>query len=178
MRTKLCRHVFFPSISLYSFYVLILPIEVLVANKMIFNVCSMEYYMQKTFYKTASLISNSSKSVAILAGQTTEVAMLAYEYGKNLVCSPSNVSLSTLCGASSSIFFFFPYFPSEWCCMCTIKYTNSFRPLWEIINLLVLAVFVKAPVKYVALVLIFLFYLVFAQTPERPWGVVLFHLFP
>ncbi|KAI4365215.1 hypothetical protein MLD38_021221 [Melastoma candidum] len=46
--------------------------------------CSMEYYMQKTFYKTASLISNSCKSVAILAGQTTEVAMLAYEYGKNL----------------------------------------------------------------------------------------------
>ncbi|KAG6581448.1 Solanesyl diphosphate synthase 3, chloroplastic/mitochondrial [Cucurbita argyrosperma subsp. argyrosperma] len=45
---------------------------------------SMEYYMQKTYYKTASLISNSCKSVALLAGQTAEVAMLAYEYGKNL----------------------------------------------------------------------------------------------
>ncbi|XP_057472303.1 solanesyl diphosphate synthase 3, chloroplastic/mitochondrial-like isoform X4 [Actinidia eriantha] len=46
--------------------------------------CSMEYYMQKTYYKTASLISNSCKAVALLAGQTTEVSMLAYEYGKNL----------------------------------------------------------------------------------------------
>ena len=48
--------------------------------------CSMEYYMQKTYYKTASLISNSCKAIALLAGQTTEVAMLAFEYGKNLVC--------------------------------------------------------------------------------------------
>ncbi|KAG4933432.1 hypothetical protein AAZX31_17G160400 [Glycine max] len=46
--------------------------------------CSMEYYMQKTYYKTASLISNSCKAIAILAGQTAEVAMLAFEYGKNL----------------------------------------------------------------------------------------------
>ncbi|XP_022146556.1 solanesyl diphosphate synthase 3, chloroplastic/mitochondrial [Momordica charantia] len=45
---------------------------------------SMEYYLQKTYYKTASLISNSCKSIAILAGQTAEVAILAYEYGKNL----------------------------------------------------------------------------------------------
>nr|KAJ0197639.1 hypothetical protein LSAT_V11C700361870 [Lactuca sativa] len=46
---------------------------------------SMDYYLQKTYYKTASLISNSCKSIALLTGQTTEVAMLAYEYGKNLV---------------------------------------------------------------------------------------------
>ncbi|CAK9182169.1 unnamed protein product [Ilex paraguariensis] len=46
--------------------------------------CSMEYYLQKTYYKTASLISNSCKSIALLAGQTAEVSMLAYEYGKNL----------------------------------------------------------------------------------------------
>ncbi|XP_030969282.1 solanesyl diphosphate synthase 3, chloroplastic/mitochondrial isoform X1 [Quercus lobata] len=46
--------------------------------------CSMEYYMQKTYYKTASLISNSCKAIALLGGQTSEVAMLAYEYGKNL----------------------------------------------------------------------------------------------
>ncbi|KAL2474983.1 Solanesyl diphosphate synthase 3 [Abeliophyllum distichum] len=45
---------------------------------------SMEYYMQKTYYKTASLISNSCKAIAILAGQTAEVSILAYEYGKNL----------------------------------------------------------------------------------------------
>nr|WBU15640.1 geranyl diphosphate synthase [Elsholtzia bodinieri] len=46
--------------------------------------CSMEYYMQKTYFKTASLISNSSKAIALLAGQTAEVSTLAYEYGKNL----------------------------------------------------------------------------------------------
>lgn len=46
--------------------------------------CSIEYYMQKTYYKTASLISNSCKAIAVLAGQTSEVATLAYEYGKNL----------------------------------------------------------------------------------------------
>ncbi|KAG1348181.1 solanesyl-diphosphate synthase 1, mitochondrial [Cocos nucifera] len=46
--------------------------------------CSMEYYLQKTYYKTASLISNSCKAIALLAGQTAEVPMLAYEYGRNL----------------------------------------------------------------------------------------------
>ncbi|XP_048438654.1 solanesyl diphosphate synthase 3, chloroplastic/mitochondrial-like [Pyrus x bretschneideri] len=45
---------------------------------------SMEYYMQKTYYKTASLISNSCKSVAVLAGHQSEVVALAYDYGKNL----------------------------------------------------------------------------------------------
>ncbi|KAI3871197.1 hypothetical protein MKW98_015097 [Papaver atlanticum] len=45
---------------------------------------SMDHYMRKTFYKTASLIAYSCKSIAILAGQTTEVAMLAYDYGRNL----------------------------------------------------------------------------------------------
>nr|BAF98298.1 geranyl-diphosphate synthase [Hevea brasiliensis] len=46
--------------------------------------CSMDHYMQKTYYKTASLISDSCKAIALLAGQTTEVAMLAFEYGKSL----------------------------------------------------------------------------------------------
>ncbi|KVG51526.1 hypothetical protein Ccrd_026373, partial [Cynara cardunculus var. scolymus] len=45
---------------------------------------AMDYYLQKTYYKTASLISNSCKSIALLTGQTAEVSMLAYEYGKNL----------------------------------------------------------------------------------------------
>nr|AYA62519.1 geranyl pyrophosphate synthase [Atractylodes lancea] len=45
---------------------------------------SMDYYLQKTYYKTASLISNGCKSIALLTGQTAEVSMLAYEYGKNL----------------------------------------------------------------------------------------------
>ncbi|KAJ0975701.1 hypothetical protein J5N97_017666 [Dioscorea zingiberensis] len=46
--------------------------------------CSMEYYLQKTYYKTASLISNSCKAIALLAGQTAEVSILAYNYGRNL----------------------------------------------------------------------------------------------
>ncbi|XP_038723261.1 solanesyl diphosphate synthase 3, chloroplastic/mitochondrial-like isoform X1 [Tripterygium wilfordii] len=45
---------------------------------------SMDYYMQKTYYKTASLISNSCKAIALLAGHTAEVATTAFEYGKNL----------------------------------------------------------------------------------------------
>lgn len=48
--------------------------------------CSMEYYMQKTYYKTASLISNSCKAIALLAGHSAEVSVLAFDYGKNLVC--------------------------------------------------------------------------------------------
>ncbi|ERM99202.1 solanesyl diphosphate synthase 3, chloroplastic/mitochondrial isoform X1 [Amborella trichopoda] len=46
--------------------------------------CSMDYYLQKTYYKTASLISNSCKAIALLAGQTAEVSVLAYDYGRNL----------------------------------------------------------------------------------------------
>uniref|UniRef100_A0A0D9X6B4 Uncharacterized protein n=1 Tax=Leersia perrieri TaxID=77586 RepID=A0A0D9X6B4_9ORYZ len=39
---------------------------------------------EKTYYKTAALISNSCKAVAVLAGQTVEVATLAYQYGRHL----------------------------------------------------------------------------------------------
>ncbi|XP_062195214.1 solanesyl-diphosphate synthase 1, mitochondrial-like isoform X3 [Phragmites australis] len=46
--------------------------------------CSMDYYLQKTYFKTAALISNSCKAIAVLAGQTTEVQALAYQYGKHL----------------------------------------------------------------------------------------------
>ncbi|KAI3971498.1 hypothetical protein MKX01_034948, partial [Papaver californicum] len=46
--------------------------------------CSMDQYMQKTYYKTASLMANSCKAIALLAGQATDVAMLAYNYGRNL----------------------------------------------------------------------------------------------
>lgn len=42
--------------------------------------------MQKTFYKTASLMANSCKSIAVLAGQPQEVALLAFDYGRHLVC--------------------------------------------------------------------------------------------
>ncbi|WVZ94636.1 hypothetical protein U9M48_040504 [Paspalum notatum var. saurae] len=46
--------------------------------------CSMEYYLQKTYYKTAALISNSCKAIAVLAGQTPEVQAFAYQYGRHL----------------------------------------------------------------------------------------------
>ncbi|KAI3859194.1 hypothetical protein MKX03_034598 [Papaver bracteatum] len=46
--------------------------------------CNMDQYMQKTYYKTASLIANSCKAVALLADHGNEVAMLAYNYGRNL----------------------------------------------------------------------------------------------
>ncbi|RZC66250.1 hypothetical protein C5167_009943 [Papaver somniferum] len=46
--------------------------------------CSMDQYMKKTFYKTASLIANSCKAIALLADQETEVAVSAYNYGRNL----------------------------------------------------------------------------------------------
>ncbi|GFQ07743.1 solanesyl diphosphate synthase 3 chloroplastic/mitochondrial [Phtheirospermum japonicum] len=46
--------------------------------------CSMEYYMRKTYYKTASLISLSCKAIALVAENPQEVSTLAYEYGKNL----------------------------------------------------------------------------------------------
>lgn len=45
---------------------------------------SMDYYLQKTYYKTASLISNSCKCVALIEGQTEEVSKIAYDYGRNL----------------------------------------------------------------------------------------------
>ncbi|KAI3947480.1 hypothetical protein MKW92_017400 [Papaver armeniacum] len=42
---------------------------------------SMEYYMKKTYNKTAALISNSCQAVSIITGQTAEVSRLAYDYG-------------------------------------------------------------------------------------------------
>ncbi|KAI3973455.1 hypothetical protein MKW92_002491 [Papaver armeniacum] len=46
--------------------------------------CCMNQYMKNTFYKTASLIANSCKAMALLADQETEVAVSAYNYGQNL----------------------------------------------------------------------------------------------
>jgi len=46
--------------------------------------CSMDYYLQKTYYKTAALISNCCKAIAVITGQTAEVQALAYQYGRHL----------------------------------------------------------------------------------------------
>ncbi len=48
------------------------------------DLLSMDHYMKKTFYKTASLMANSCKAVAILGGGTRETAATAWEYGRNL----------------------------------------------------------------------------------------------
>ncbi|KAF1942457.1 decaprenyl-diphosphate synthase subunit 1 [Clathrospora elynae] len=45
---------------------------------------TVEYYLQKTYLKSASLISKSCRAAAILGGSTDEVVEAAYLYGKNL----------------------------------------------------------------------------------------------
>lgn len=42
----------------------------------------MEHYLRKTYCKTASLIANSCKSVAVLGGLDGQVATLCWEYGR------------------------------------------------------------------------------------------------
>ncbi len=56
------------------------------------DLLSLDHYARKTFHKTASLMANSSKAVAILGGQPTDVSELAWQYGRHLglafqVCS-------------------------------------------------------------------------------------------
>jgi len=48
------------------------------------DLASHEHYQKKTFYKTASLLANSAKSVAVLDGQSEEVCELAYAYGRHV----------------------------------------------------------------------------------------------
>lgn len=45
---------------------------------------SMDHYMRKTYFKTASLMANSCKSVAVLSACTSEEATAAWEYGRHL----------------------------------------------------------------------------------------------
>lgn len=45
---------------------------------------SMDHYLRKTFFKTASLMANSCKSVAVLAGCSPAEATAAWEYGRHL----------------------------------------------------------------------------------------------
>lgn len=48
------------------------------------HLVSLDHYVRKTFFKTASLMANSCKAVAILGGQPREVSGLAWEYGRHL----------------------------------------------------------------------------------------------
>jgi hexaprenyl-diphosphate synthase len=45
---------------------------------------SLDYYLEKTYLKTASLISKSCRASALLGGATEEVANAAYTYGKHM----------------------------------------------------------------------------------------------
>lgn len=45
---------------------------------------SLEYYLEKTYLKSASLISKSCRAAAILGGATEEVANAAFVYGKHM----------------------------------------------------------------------------------------------
>jgi all-trans-nonaprenyl-diphosphate synthase len=45
---------------------------------------SMDTYLQKTYYKTATLFANSSKAAGILSEVSQETAENLYEYGRNL----------------------------------------------------------------------------------------------
>merc|ERR1712146_237283 len=48
------------------------------------SMVSMDHYMQKTFYKTASLVANSLKATALLGECNAEVVDVAYEYGRHV----------------------------------------------------------------------------------------------
>ncbi|KAK9313759.1 isoprenoid synthase domain-containing protein [Lipomyces starkeyi] len=43
-----------------------------------------DYYLEKTYLKTASLISKSCRSAAVLAGAREDIVDAAYQYGRNL----------------------------------------------------------------------------------------------
>ena len=45
---------------------------------------SVDHYINKTFYKTASLMANSCKAVAVLGEHSPTVCQAAWEYGRHL----------------------------------------------------------------------------------------------
>jgi all-trans-nonaprenyl-diphosphate synthase len=45
---------------------------------------SLEDYIQKSYYKTASLVANSAKAAGVLSGVSEHTAQHLYEYGRNL----------------------------------------------------------------------------------------------
>ncbi len=45
---------------------------------------TLDAYLQKSYFKTASLIANSAKAAAVLSGQTPKIADKVYSYGRNL----------------------------------------------------------------------------------------------
>ena len=58
--------------------------EILQALNRFDNSLSIETYLKKNYYKTASLLANSVKAAALLSGVSTEIAENLYQYGCNL----------------------------------------------------------------------------------------------
>mmetsp|Transcript_16159 Transcript_16159/g.48417 ORF Transcript_16159/g.48417 Transcript_16159/m.48417 type:complete len:467 (-) Transcript_16159:4920-6320(-) len=58
--------------------------EIMQMTKSEADLLSMEHYVQKTFFKTASLMANSCQAVAILGGGDEATAQVAYTYGRSL----------------------------------------------------------------------------------------------
>lgn len=64
---------------------------------------AIDYYLRKTYLKTASLISKSCRAAAILGGSSPELTDAAYSFGRNLglafqvgICSESYANHSWL----------------------------------------------------------------------------------
>jgi len=63
-----------------------------------------DHYLKKTYYKTASLISNGCRSAAILGDHSDELVEMAAEYGKNLGLAFQLIDdLLDLTGSSSNL---------------------------------------------------------------------------
>jgi hexaprenyl-diphosphate synthase len=50
----------------------------------VYTTDTLQYYLQKTYLKSASLISKSCRAAALLGQSTPEVVEASYQYGKNL----------------------------------------------------------------------------------------------
>lgn len=48
------------------------------------NRATFEYYLHKTYLKTASLMSKSCRATAVLAGANDQVVEACYQFGRNL----------------------------------------------------------------------------------------------
>ena len=62
---------------------------------------SLDHYVRKTFFKTASLMANSCKAIALLSGQPTEACTKAWEYGRHLGLAFQVHGLTVLCCVSA-----------------------------------------------------------------------------
>lgn len=58
--------------------------EVLQSHLQSSDLSLLNLYLTKTFYKTASLIANSCKAVAVLGGHDLESQNIVFEYGRHL----------------------------------------------------------------------------------------------